>query len=106
MRKIYTLPDFDLQLFADGAAAGGAAAGGASAGEGAAQGGDPGALPKAETNSRGRGSSRRARTGAYDNVVFGKQDAATEPTVTTDSAAGSQGEGNADKSGVSTTSNT
>lgn len=101
MRNIYLMPAFDLQLFNDGAA-GGAAAG--AAGEGAAQEG-AGALPKAETN-RGRGSSRRARTGAYDNVVFGKQDAATEPTVTTDSAAGSQGEGNADKSGVSTTSNT
>lgn len=105
MRKIYILPDFDLQLFADGAAAGGAAAGGVSAGDGAAQGGDPGTLPKAETH-RGRGSSRRAKTGAFDNVVFGKQDAAAEPTVTTDPDAGGQGEGNANKSGVSTTSNT
>lgn len=105
MRKIYILPDFDLQLFADGAAAGGAAAGGAPAGDGAAQGGEPGALPKAET-TRGRGSSRRVKAGAFDNVVFGKQDAAAEPTVTTSSDAGSQGEGNANKSGVSTTSNT
>ena len=100
MRKTYIMPDYDLQLFADGAAAGGA-----SAGEGAAQGAETGALPKADTN-RGRGSSRRARAGAFDNVVFGKQDAATEPTVTTSSDAGSQGEGNASKSGVSTTSNT
>jgi hypothetical protein len=102
MRKTYTLPAYDLQLFSDGAAAGGAAAG--SAGDGAAQGAETGALPKADTKST-RGSSRRGNSGAYDNVVFGKQDAAAETDVTTNSAAGSKGEGNA-KTDVITTSNT
>lgn len=104
MRNIYFMPGFDLQLFSDGAAAGAAGPAG-NGGAPAAQQDGTGTLPKAEAN-RGRGSSRRARTGAFDNVVFGKQDAAAEAAVTTDPAAGGQGEGNAAKSGVSTTSNT
>ena len=103
MQNIYTLPDYDLQLFADGGAAGAAA--GAEAGEGATQSVE-GTLPKAETMRR-TGSSRRSKTGAYDNVVFGKQeDAPAAEAATTDSDAGSQGEGNASKSGISTTSDT
>lgn len=103
MRNIhYSLLDIDLQLF-DGAAAG---AGGATAGDGAATAGAQqevaGALPKAETK-KGPGSSRRGKTGAFDNVVFGKQDAA-QPDTTTPAAGENQGEGNATKSGVSTTS--
>lgn len=94
MQKTNFMPKYDLQLF-NGAAAGGAAGGDA----GAAAQGSEGALPKAET--RGRGSSRRA-SGAYDNVVFGKQ--GDDPAAnSSSSAAGSKGEGNA-KGGVSSTS--
>ena len=87
MRKTYELLDIDLQLF-DGAA-GGAAAGGATAGDGAAQ-GESGALPKAD---KAPGSSRRGKTGAYDNVVFGKQGDAPQ-TAATAPDAGEQAEGN------------
>lgn len=91
---------FNLQLFNGGAA--GAAGGEGAAAEGAAQ-GNENALPKAETKGRS-GGSRRGRSGAFDNVVFGKQDAAG--TETTGSDAGNQGEGNANKAGVTTTSDT
>ena len=91
----YKLLKVNLKLF-DGAAAGGAPAAG---GEGAVQTAES-ALPKAETKRPG--SSRRGRSGEYDNVVFGKQDAADG---TAGSAAGNnKGEGNANKSGISTTS--
>lgn len=93
--------EIDLQLF-NGAAAGGAGAA-ASGGEGAAQATES-ALPKAETNSRS-GSSRRSRSGEFDNVVFGKQEDASAATAATDPAAGGNAEGNG-KSGVSTTSDT
>lgn len=93
----YKLLKVDLKLF-DGAA-GGAAAGGGDAGTGTAQ-ATEGALPKAEKRP---GSSRRGKTGAFDNVVFGKQDAAGADEATS-SAAGNAGEGNANKSGISTTS--
>ena len=93
MRK-YKLLKVDLKLF-DGAAGAGAAGEGG-AGAQAAE----GALPKADTN-KGPGSSRRARSGAFDNVVFGKQDAADG--AATSSAAGDSGEGNA-KRGIETTS--
>ena len=96
----YKLLKVDLKLF-DGAA-GGAAAGGGAAGEGTAQAAE-GALPKAETNSRS-GSSRRSKAGAFDNVVFGKQEDASAPETANSSDAGSNGEGNANKSGVTTTS--
>ena len=104
MHKQYPiLLDFDLHLFDGGA--GGAAAGGAAsaAGEGAVAGGES-ALPKAETKSR-PGSSRRAKAGAYDNVVFGKAEDAPAAETTTDPVAGDSTEGNgASKSGVATTS--
>lgn len=97
----YKLLDIDLRLF-DGAA--GAPAAGGEAGGASAPQATEGALPKAETNSR-PGSSRRAKAGAFDNVVFGKQEDAPETETATSSAAGSDnGEGNANKSGVSTTS--
>ena len=105
MRNIhYALLDIDLQLF-DGAAAGagGAAAGNGAASASAAQEG-AGALPKAETK-RGTGSSRRSKSGAYENVVFGKQDAAEPGAASTPDAGENKGEGNA-KTGVSTTSDT
>ena len=92
------LLEIDLRLF-DGAA--GAAAGG-DAGGGTAQATE--GLPKAGTRS-GSGSSRRSRSGEYDNVVFGKQDVATsDADAGIDPAAGGTGEGST--SGVSTTSNT
>ena len=95
MQKTYALLDIDLQLF-DGAA-GGAATG--SSGDGAAQ-GEASALPKAD---KGPGSSRRGKTGAYDNVVFGKQEDAPQSVTTSPDAGENKGEGNA-KSGVTTTS--
>lgn len=98
-----TLLDIDLRLF-DGAA--GAAAGGEAAGEGAAQ-ATAGTLPKAETKGRS-GSSRRSRAGELSNVVYGKQDTASpaaEADVSSD-AGSNNGEGNANKSGVETTSDT
>ena len=99
MRNTYKLLDIDLQLF-DGAAAGAPAGG--TAGDGAAQQAEGSALPKAETKSR-PGSSRRGKTGAFDNVVFGKQDAA-QPETTTPDAGEDNGGGSAKKSGVTTTS--
>lgn len=99
MQKNTFMSEYDLQLF-NGAAAGAAAGGDAGAG---AQQGSEGTLPKADIN-RTHGGSRRAKSGAYDNVVFGKQgDAPT--TETNGSAAGSNAEGNG-KSGVTTTSDT
>lgn len=98
MQNTYTLLDINLQLF-DGAAAGAPAG---TAGEGAAQQSDAGALPKAETK-KSTGSSRRSKAGAFDNVVFGKQDAA-QPEATTPAAGETKGEGNANQSGVATTS--
>lgn len=112
-KRFPILPEYDLQLFGDGAGAAGAAAGGA--GEGAAQGAE-GALPKAETKNR-TGSSRRSKAGAYDNVVFGKQDAAAAQNPSPDAGETAQGKGKVNagvagregplggtQSGVSTTS--
>ena len=102
MRKnINALFDFDLQLF-NGGAAGAAAGGEGAAAEGAAQAGEN-ALPKADTKGRS-GGSRRGRSGEFSNVVFGKQDAAAGTVPSSD--AENTGEGNANKSGVSTTSDT
>ena len=92
MRK-YKLLKVDLKLF-DGAAGAGAAGEGG-AGAQAAE----GALPKAD---KGPGSSRRAKAGAFDNVVFGKQDAADGAANSPD--AGGAGEGNANR--IETTSDT
>ena len=102
MRKSTEMLEIDLRLFdgAAGAAAGTAGEGGA--GEGAAQATES-ALPKAETQRPGR--SRRAKTGAYENVVFGKQDAAETETTSPD-AVDNNGGGNANTSGVTTTSDT
>ena len=96
------LLEIDLQLF-NGAAggAGGAAVGGGEAG--AAQATES-ALSKAETNVRS-GSSRRSRSGEFDNVVFGKQEDASAAAAANDPVAGDSAEGNG-KSGVSTTSDT
>ena len=92
---------FNLQLFNGGAA--GAAGGEGAAAEGTAQGNES-ALPKAETKGRS-GGSRRGRTGEFDNVVFGRQDAAAGASDGSD-AGNSKGEGNANKAGVTTTSDT
>ena len=91
----HKLLEIDLKLF-DGTA------GGASAGEGAegASAQVDSGLPKADKS----GSSRR-KSGAFDNVVFGKQDD-DSASADTSSAAESAGEGNANTSGISTTSNT
>lgn len=91
----YKLLKVNLHLF-DGAA-------GAS-GEAGGEAGAESALPKAETQVK-TGSSRRSRSGAFDNVVFGKQEDASGAEAAS-SAAGSDGEGNANKSGVGTTSDT
>lgn len=65
-----------LGLFDGGAAAGGAAAAasGGAEGAGSAQG---------ETSTASRGSTRRGKSGAYANVVFGKQEAAGESSEQT-----------------------
>lgn len=97
MRNNENLFKFDLQLFSDGGAAGAAPAG-----DGAVQTSEN-ALAKADTN-RSRGGSRRGRSGAYDNVVFGKQDAAAEPASS--DAGSTNAEANGNKSGVTTTSDT
>lgn len=97
MHKIENLPKMDLHLF-DGAAAGAPAGG-----EGTAQ-ATEGATPKAEVKST-RGSSRRGKTGEFDNVVFGKQEDAPVAETTNTPAAEGDAEG-VSKSGVSTTSNT
>ena len=101
MRK-YKLLKVDLNLF-NGAAGGAGAAGSVSGsgGEGSSQVAE-GALPKAEANKR-PGSSRRAKSGAFDNVVFGKQGDASGAETTTGPVAGGNGEGNA-KRGIETTS--
>ena len=101
MRSENKLLDINLHLF-DGAA-GGAAAGG-EAGEGAAQ-AEASTLPKAETYRR-NGSSRRSKTGELSNVVYGKQEEATPVADDTPAAEETNSEGNANKSGVSTTSDT
>ena len=92
----YKLLKVNLKLF-DGAAAGAPAGG-----EGAPQ-TTEGALPKADVKGRS-GSSRRSKSGAYDNVVFGKQDAApAEAQTPPDAGETAQGKS---KSGVTTTSDT
>ena len=81
----------DLQLFNDGGAAGaeGSVATTADA-------------PKADTKPSG--SSRRSKSGEFDNVVFGKQESATSNEATSlDTEGKPMGAGNTD---VTTTSNT
>ena len=82
----------DLQLFNDGGGTGGAD-GSAVATEGA---------PKTEIKSSG--SSRRSKSGEFDNVVFGKQEGtASDDTTGLDAEGNPTGAGNTD---VTTTSNT
>lgn len=90
MHKNYKLLEINLRLF-DGTAGGASAGGEGAAAEGTAQ-SEASALPKADTHRR-NGSSRRSRSGEYDNVIFGKSPAAEETGV-----------GNTSKTEVSTTS--
>ena len=88
-----TMFKVDLQLFNDGGATGGAEGSGATATENA---------PK--TDIKPSGSSRRSKSGEFDNVVFGKQEG-----TTSDGSTSLEAEGNptgAGKTDVSTTSNT
>ena len=83
----------DLQLFNDGGATGGAEGSGATATENA---------PKTEFKTSG--SSRRSKSGEFENVVFGKQEGTTSTGTT-----GLEAEGKptgAGKTDVTTTSNT
>lgn len=83
----------DLQLFNDGGATGGAEGSTATATENA---------PK--TDIKPSGSSRRSKSGEFENVVFGKQEG-----TTSDGATGLEAEGKptgAGKTDVTTTSNT
>ena len=98
MHNTHTLLDIDLRLF-DGAA-GAAPAGG----EGGAAQGDAGATAKAEINGRS-GGSRRSRSGATNNVVYGIQGDAPAAETTPSPDAGENGQA-VSKSGVTTTSNT
>ena len=82
----------DLQMFNDGGASGGA--------EGSVAGTEN--APKVETKTNG--SNRRSKSGAFDNVVFGKQEGtASDDTTSLDSEGKLTG---ASKTDVSTTSNT
>ena len=92
-KVLKTLFKVDLQLFNDGGAAGGAEGSAATATENA---------PK--TESKPSGSSRRLKSGEFDNVVFGKQEG-----TTSDGATSLEAEGNptgAGKTDVQTTSDT
>jgi len=83
----------DLQLFNDGGAVGGAESGATATMENA---------PKVEMKTNG--SNRRSRTGAFDNVVFGKQESAlANDTTSLDTEGNPTGAGKTD---VSTTSDT
>jgi hypothetical protein len=83
----------DLQLFNDGGATGGAEGSGATATENA---------PKTEVKPSG--SSRRSKSGEFDNVVFGKQEGTTADGATSlDTEGKPMGAGKTD---VSTTSDT
>lgn len=104
MHNTIALLKLDLQLFNGAAAGAGGAAGDGGAAPAAQQTGES-ALAKAEVKGT-RGGSRRGKTGAYDNVVFGKQDAAEGAAVTTDPAAGDPAGANGNKSGITTTSDT
>ena len=83
----------DLQLFNDGGAGGGAEGSAAVATANA---------PKVETKPSG--SNRRSRTGAFDNVVFGKQEGTAADGATSLATEGIPT--GAGKTDVSTTSNT
>ncbi len=89
LRKLLKL---NLQLFNDGGAVG--SEGSAEATEGA---------PKVET--RPSGSNRHSKSGEFDNVVFGKQESATDTETTTTPVTEGKSEG-AGETEVKTTSNT
>lgn len=100
MHTTTTLFDIDLQLFGDAAA--GAPSG--DGGEGTQQTGAD-TLPKAEIKRPG--SSRRGRSGDYDNVVFGKApDAEPAGSGTSSTPEGTNAQGKGTQSGVTTTSDT
>lgn len=100
MRELHLL-NMNLHLF-DGA--GGAAAGGGDgAGAGAAAPADSG--NQGDTNSI-RGNTRRGKSGAYDNVVFGKQDGAAAADGVTDAQNQSQAAAADKQPDVQVTSNT
>lgn len=83
----------DLQMFNDGGASGGAEGGTGVATENA---------PKVETKPSG--SNRRSKSGAFDNVVFGKQEGTTSAEATSPATEGQLT--GASKTDVSTTSDT
>lgn len=90
MKKMFKV---DLQLFNDGGATGGAEGSAATATENA---------PK--TDVKPSGSSRRSKSGEFENVVFGKQEGTTaEETTSLDTEGNPTGAGKTD---VSTTSDT
>lgn len=92
-KSIKNLFKVDLQLFNDGGAASGAEGSAATATENA---------PKAENVPSG--SSRRSKSGEFDNVVFGKQEGTTSDGATSlDTEGKPTGAGKTD---VSTTSDT
>ena len=91
--KIKQMFEVDLQMFNDGGASGGAEGSTATATENA---------PK--TDVKPSGSSRRSKTGEFDNVVFGKQEGTTSEEATSlDTEGNPTGAGNTD---VTTTSDT
>jgi len=83
----------DLQMFNDGGASGSAEGGAGVATENA---------PKVETKPSG--SNRRSKSGAFDNVVFGKQEGTTSAEATSPATEGQLT--GASKTDVSTTSDT
>ena len=102
MHENFKLLEINLRLF-DGTAGGASAGGEGAAAEGTAQSETTSTLPKADTHRR-NGSSRRSRSGEYDNVVFGKQ-AQSNAAAEASSAAEGMGVGNTNAE-VTTTSNT
>lgn len=93
MSKTKRMFKVDLQLFNDGGAVGGAEGSAGVATENA---------PKVETKTSG--SNRRSKSGAFDNVVFGKQEGTTANGATSPVAEGMPT--GAGKTDVSTTSDT
>lgn len=93
MSKAKRMFKVDLQLFNDGGAVGGAEGSAGVATENA---------PKVETKTSG--SNRRSKSGAFDNVVFGKQEGTTANGATSPVTEGMPT--GAGKTDVSTTSDT
>lgn len=94
MLNYYKLLEIDLHLF-DGAAGGGDGSATADA--------SAGSVESAPKTAKSIGGSRRSKTGAYDNVVFGKQaDAQADEGTSPDAG----GDATGAASDVATTSNT